>query len=150
MTEKGQAQAVGEYESSKALFSIIPSNIPRPVAVGTLASNPRKHFLLVEFKDMANELLPVPDFAAVIATLHQQSSSPNGKFGFEVPTSQSLQLENSCATHGRNSSREQCVERWILNRPFRAITRSCRNWPKKGTPKLFLACSGQWNLVAEG
>jgi protein-ribulosamine 3-kinase len=60
-----------------------------------LASNPQKHFLLVEFKDMADELPPVPEFVAVIAALHQNSSSPNGKFGFQVPTSQSLQLDNS-------------------------------------------------------
>jgi protein-ribulosamine 3-kinase len=95
ITEKGQAQAVGEYESTRALFSVIPDNVPRPVAVGTLASNPQKHFLLVEFRDMADELPPVPEFVAVIATLHQKSSSPNGKFGFDVPTSQSLQLENT-------------------------------------------------------
>jgi protein-ribulosamine 3-kinase len=49
----------------------------------------------VEFKDMADELPPVPEFVAVIATLHQRSSSPDGKFGFQVPTSQSLQLENA-------------------------------------------------------
>jgi protein-ribulosamine 3-kinase len=79
ITAKGQAQALGEYESAKALFAVIPDNVPRPIALGTLASNPDKHFLLVEFKDMAEELPPVPEFAAVIAKLHRDSESPNGK-----------------------------------------------------------------------
>jgi len=40
---------------------------------------------------MVKELPPAPEFAAVIAKL----SLPNGKFGFHVPTSQSLQLDDS-------------------------------------------------------
>jgi protein-ribulosamine 3-kinase len=69
------------------------------VAIGTYASNPKKHFYLAEYRDMVDELPPVPELAALIATLHQTSVSPNGKFGFEVPTSQSLQLDNAwCGT----------------------------------------------------
>ena len=44
---------------------------------------------------MVEEMPPVAEFANVIAKLHKNSRSPNDKFGFEVPTSQSLQLDNT-------------------------------------------------------
>ena len=74
---------------------MIHENVPQPIATGAYASNPKKHFYLAEYRDMVDELPPVPEFAALIATLHQKSASPNGKFGFQVPTSQSLQLDNA-------------------------------------------------------
>ena len=94
-TAKGQTQAIGEYESTTALHAVIPENVPKPIALGVLAKDPSKHFLVVEFKEMIEEMPPVPELASVIARLHNESISPNGKFGFQVPTSQSLQLENS-------------------------------------------------------
>ena len=85
---------MGEYLSSKALYSIIPENVPRPVAVGVLARDSSKHFLISEFVDLIEELPPVADLAEVIARLHRDSVSPSDKFGFDVPTCQSLQLTN--------------------------------------------------------
>ena len=94
-TAKGRAQAIGEYESTKALHAVIPQNVPRPYALGVLSTDPSKHFLIVEFKDMLEETPPVAELASVMANLHTNSASPTGKFGFTVPTSQSLQLENT-------------------------------------------------------
>jgi protein-ribulosamine 3-kinase len=74
---------------------VIPDNVPQPITTGAYASNPKKHFYLAEYRDMVDELPPVPELAALIANLHQKSASPNGKFGFAVPTSQSLQLDNA-------------------------------------------------------
>lgn len=88
-------QAIGEYQSAQALHSVIPDNVPRPIAIGVLARDPSKHFLVFEFVDLIEELPPVAEFAGVIAQLHKNSTSPNGKFGFDVPTSQSLQLANT-------------------------------------------------------
>lgn len=95
ITPKGQAQAVGEYLSTQALHAVIPDNAPRPLAQGVLARDSSKHFLICEFVDMVEEMPPVAEFASVIAQLHKNSQSPNAKFGFDVPTSQSLQLENA-------------------------------------------------------
>ncbi|KAJ9633734.1 hypothetical protein H2204_006731 [Knufia peltigerae] len=90
-----QAQSVGEYESTKALHAVIPDHVPRPVAQGALAKNPGRAFVMFEFKDMIEELPPAAELVAVIAKLHRESHTPNGKFGFSVPTSQALQLENT-------------------------------------------------------
>jgi fructosamine-3-kinase len=67
--------------------------------MGVLAKDPSKHFLIVEFKDMVEEMPPVSELASVMAKLHNDSVSPTGMFGFPVPTSQSLQLDNGwCET----------------------------------------------------
>ena len=94
-TTKSRAQAIGEYESSKALYRVIPENVPRPIALGSLAKDPSKHFLISSFRYISEEMPPVSELAAVIAKLHNESVASNGKFGFSVPTSQSLQLENT-------------------------------------------------------
>ena len=94
-TSKGQAQAIGEYLSAQALHASIPDNVPRPVAVGVLSRDPSKHFLICEFVDLLEEMPPVAEFAGVLARLHRNSASPTGQFGFDVPTSQSLQLQNN-------------------------------------------------------
>ncbi|KIW33516.1 hypothetical protein, variant 1 [Cladophialophora immunda] len=94
-TVKAQAQAIGEYLSTKAIYAVIPDSVPRPIALGSLARDPSKHFYLAEYKDMKEEMPPLRDLASVIANLHNNSISPNGRFGFQVPTSQSLQLENT-------------------------------------------------------
>jgi fructosamine-3-kinase len=44
---------------------------------------------------MIEQMPRVPELVAVMAKLHKESVSPEGKFGFQAPTSQSLQLENS-------------------------------------------------------
>lgn len=77
------------------MHAIIPDNIPRPVGYGVLAKDANKHFMISEFIDLIEELPPVAEFAGLVAKLHKDSVSPNGKFGFDVPTSQSLQLENT-------------------------------------------------------
>lgn len=73
--------------------------MPKPIGLGVLAKEPSKHFLVVEFKDMVEEMPAISDFVGVIAKLHKNSVSPTGEFGFDVPTSQSLQLDNAwCKT----------------------------------------------------
>ena len=85
---------MGEYESTKALHAVIPNNVPRLIAIGILAKDSTKdssgYFLLVEFKYMIEDLLLLPELAAVIADLHMNSTSLNGKLSLRVPTSQSL------------------------------------------------------------
>ena len=100
--------ALGEYESTVAAYSLIPTNVPRPIAVGTYASDAKKHFFLAEFRDMLDELPPISELVSVITQLHQRSMSPNGKFGFHVTTYQGNQpLNNSwCDTWEEYFTRE--------------------------------------------
>ena len=70
----------------KALHAVIPANIPQPLAWGTYADDPKKHFYLAEFCDMKDELPNVSNFVSIIAQLHENSGSPTGKFGFHVTT----------------------------------------------------------------
>ena len=108
---RGGFRANGEYEASKALHAVIPDNSARPVGAGVLASHPERTFYLAEFRDIEDELPPAPELAAVVAKLHKNSASPNGKFGFPVATSQAMGLENTwCDTW----------EEWFT-RAFRAV-----------------------------
>jgi hypothetical protein len=47
----------------------------------------KTYFFLGEFRDMEFESLPNPDkLLSMLAQMHTHSTSPNGKFGFPVPT----------------------------------------------------------------
>lgn len=70
----------------KVIYHVIPSFAPKPIAWGTYKSNPDIHFFLCDFHDMDNELPDVNKFAENLAKLHQESVSPNQKFGFHVTT----------------------------------------------------------------
>lgn len=86
IAESAKDMALGEYEGSKVLYKALPDNVPRPIAAGALAKDPKKHFYLAEFRDMADEMPGTFEFVSVIAKLHQNTESPNGKFGFHITT----------------------------------------------------------------
>ncbi|KAH8678437.1 Fructosamine kinase-domain-containing protein [Xylariales sp. PMI_506] len=93
--EHAEKMAIGEFEGSKALYKALPENVPKPVAAGTCARDPKKAFYLAEFRDISDEMPEANEFVAVVAKLHQESESPNGKFGFHVPT---YGGDNECST----------------------------------------------------
>ena len=76
----------GEYESMKAICSVLPDFAPKPIAYGTYETIPDTHFFLCEYRDMAEKMPDPHKFTARLAALHQNSKSPNGKFGFSIPT----------------------------------------------------------------
>jgi fructosamine-3-kinase len=78
----------GAFEAELALYTVIPSQVPRPVAWGTYADDPDTHFYMCEFVDMLDDLPNASDWAATVSTLHLNSigKSPTGQFGFHVPT----------------------------------------------------------------
>ncbi|KAJ1327050.1 protein-ribulosamine 3-kinase [Microdochium nivale] len=86
--------AQGEYESQKELAKYLPANSVKPVAHGPLsrgassALGPAASFFLAQFLNFADSArAPTPEqLADVLARLHTSSTSPNGKFGFHVPT----------------------------------------------------------------
>jgi protein-ribulosamine 3-kinase len=77
----------GEFNSMSAIYSVLPSFVPRPIAWGKFQkSPPETFFFLCDFLEMDRELPDPADFCARLAELHRSSSSPNGQFGFHVKT----------------------------------------------------------------
>ncbi|KAK8054436.1 hypothetical protein PG994_009503 [Apiospora phragmitis] len=84
--EAGQHMVAGEFESMKAIHALVPEFTPAPLAHGPFESVPDTHFFLCKFREMMKEMLEPHKFAAQLAALHQNSKSPNGKFGFHTTT----------------------------------------------------------------
>ncbi|KAF9892787.1 hypothetical protein FE257_000376 [Aspergillus nanangensis] len=85
--EHGLAMVHGEYESMKSIYSVLPDFAPRPITYGTYQETADTHFFLCEYKELDTTKMPEPEeFGARLAELHKLSTSPNGKFGFHIPT----------------------------------------------------------------
>jgi fructosamine-3-kinase len=84
--DTGKNMFNGEFESMKGIHSLWPEFAPEPIAWGAYETIPETYFLLMEFREMLLEM-PEPDkFAARLSTMHQNSKSPTGQFGFHVTT----------------------------------------------------------------
>ena len=75
---------LGEFESSLEIYQILPDFIPEPIAWGSYRTVPDTYFFLCRFREMTENLPSPISFAARLAALHQNSKSPEGKFGFHV------------------------------------------------------------------
>lgn len=78
--------ARAEYVSQKALATVIPENVIEPVAWGVLEEDQSRSFYLTKFRSMRQEVPSLPHFIDIIRRLHQNSTSPTGKFGFHCTT----------------------------------------------------------------
>lgn len=78
----------GEFISMTTLHDTLPSFTPLPIAWGTYDADTNVHFFLCGFVHMTDDLPDVDDLAASLAELHKKGISPNGKYGFAVPTLQ--------------------------------------------------------------
>ena len=95
----------GEFESMKAIYTLLPDFVPKPVAWGTFETIPDMHFFICEFREMKVQevcsvvepqseseskpeqgMLDPKRFSARLAALHKNSKSPNGKFRFHITT----------------------------------------------------------------
>ncbi|KAL5349502.1 hypothetical protein ACLOAV_005795 [Pseudogymnoascus australis] len=73
--------------SCKLLVGGIMGKPTRPnESWGTYKSIPNTHFFLCNYKEMIDEMPDPHKFASRLAALHQNSKSPNGKFGFHITT----------------------------------------------------------------
>jgi protein-ribulosamine 3-kinase len=70
----------------KALYGVMPDLVPKPIATGHYADDHDKWFFLCAFHDMVDDVPDVEEFSSMIAELHKRGVSPDGKFGFPVPT----------------------------------------------------------------
>lgn len=82
----GKNMMHGEFESMRAIYSLLPDFVPKPLAWGTYASIPNTYFFLCQFREMIDEMPDPHQFTARLAALHQNSKSPTGKFGFHLTT----------------------------------------------------------------
>ncbi|MDI1493193.1 MAG: hypothetical protein OHK93_004981 [Ramalina farinacea] len=85
-TEIGRQMMCSEYECMKAIHMTSPDFVPKPVAWGTYETIPDTHFFLCDFRDMIDEMPDPYQFSSRLAAMHQDSKSPDGKFGFHVET----------------------------------------------------------------
>ena len=85
-TETGKINLLGEYTTISAISQAVPGLVPLPVATGTYASYEDVHFYLASFVDMTDDVPELESFPAKVAEMHLKGVSPNGKFGFAVPT----------------------------------------------------------------
>ena len=69
-----------------AIYKELPDFVPKPVAVGSYATDPDIHFYLMEFVDMTLRVPVAPELTSKVAEMHLKCLSPHGKFGFVVPT----------------------------------------------------------------
>ena len=84
----GKSMMTGTYESESAVYSHVPQNVPRPIACDHYQDDENMWFYLAEYHDMVDEIPNPHHFVSVVARLHRESmgKSPNGQFGFHVPT----------------------------------------------------------------
>ncbi|KAK4694508.1 hypothetical protein P7C71_g3089, partial [Lecanoromycetidae sp. Uapishka_2] len=84
----GRRMMLGTYTSEKAFYEYAPKNVPKPIAWGNYKSNEDMWFYLAEYHDMVGEVPDPRKFVSIIVKIHKESmgKSPNGKFGFDVPT----------------------------------------------------------------
>ena len=75
-----------EFESLKAIFSLVPNFVPQPIAQGTYDTIPDTHFLLCQYREMIDEFPEPHRFTDFLALLHRKSTSPEGMFGFHETT----------------------------------------------------------------
>lgn len=80
----------GEYHSAVAIEEKTPGFGPRPIGKGAYFEDDgtEVYFFLMNYHDMEDtRSAPDPvELAHQIAKLHQSGTSPNGMFGFDVPT----------------------------------------------------------------
>ncbi|KAK8061558.1 hypothetical protein PG994_007924, partial [Apiospora phragmitis] len=83
----GRESLRGDFESTAAIYAITPEFCPKPIALGTLQSDPDSHFYICKFYDLVEKELPAPKaFGSSLAKLHSSHTSPSGQFGFHVVT----------------------------------------------------------------
>lgn len=87
--ESGKNMMSSELVSMTLIRKIVPDLVPLPISWGTYAANSDIHFYLCSFHDMTDDIPEIQPLAAKVAELHEKGLSPNGKYGFSVPTYQS-------------------------------------------------------------
>ena len=86
--DSGKGMVSGEFVSMTALHHGAPELVPIPIGWGTYAADSNVHFFLCSFVDMTDDIPDPEKLGSMLADLHAENISSNGKYGFEVPTYQ--------------------------------------------------------------
>ncbi len=80
--------AEGEFHSASAIDALVPGLVPKAAGWGEYHNGESQvYFFLGDFHNMDFSVAPEPGHVmSRIAELHQRGTSPNGMFGFPVPT----------------------------------------------------------------
>jgi len=70
MHEDGKQMALGEFESTKAWYERTTENVPKPIGTGECANRSGKHFCLLEFRDMSDDMPAASDLVSILARVH--------------------------------------------------------------------------------
>lgn len=83
-----RALAEGEFHSASAINALVPRFVPKAAGWGEYHNGESQvYFFIGDFHDMDLSAAPEPvHFTSQIAELHRRGTSPNGMFGFPVPT----------------------------------------------------------------
>ncbi|KAI0163900.1 Fructosamine kinase-domain-containing protein [Xylariaceae sp. FL1272] len=83
-----RALAEGEFHSTSRMHEIVPHFVPRPIGWGSYPDEGKYvYFFLGAFHEMEFSKRPDPaEFIGNIVEIHSKGESPNGMFGFPVPT----------------------------------------------------------------
>jgi fructosamine-3-kinase len=133
----------GEFESSKAIYSVMPDFIPTPVGFGKFSGQgPDAYFYVSEYVEMDVTTAPDPaDFGRRLAQLHRASLSPSANFGFHVPTCDGdrahvVAWEESWAVFFRNMFLGVCELDIKRNGPWPEYERAIRQVAGQVIPRL--------------
>jgi fructosamine-3-kinase len=69
-----------------SIHAVSPLLVPEPIGYGSYATLDDVHFFLCEFRNMTDELPDLDVFPGMMAELHRNATSPDGRFGFSVTT----------------------------------------------------------------
>ena len=108
----------GEFISMSSLHNTLPYLVPTPVGWGTYATDADIHFFLCGFVEMDDDLPDVDQLAAGLAELHIKGLSPNGKYGFSVPTLQGTIPQYTEWTESWEEFFSNSIQRVIFADPY--------------------------------
>lgn len=80
---------LSEYQSAQKLFTIIPRSTPRPIAWGSLDTEPlvTSYFLVLEFVEFETDGLPdLVETVDLVRLLHTSEGARGTRFGSPIPT----------------------------------------------------------------
>lgn len=126
--ETGRQLCLGEHTTLSLIHGLIPGMVPKPVGWGKYVfADPDTFFLIEDFHHL-DDTVPSPQKVAQSAVRLHSLISPNGKFGFEVPTHQAV------APHpqGWESSWTVYFSR-LLKTAVKTDAEKNGNWPELST-----------------
>lgn len=86
------------------IYSYMPDFVPKPITWGKFKqASPETFFYLMDFLELAPEMVEPPEFCRLVAHLHKISASPTGEFGFHQTT-----------WHGPNPQNTSWDESWCI------------------------------------